>query len=1039
MDAAETNDIEVRRHGRWRLIAAGLFALLALALAALWSQRKPIATGFVDRALRERGVPARYRIAGLNVREQRLVDVSIGDPARPDLTADEVILRLSLGLSGPKLEAVQARGVRLYGKVVDGRVSLGAIDRLLPASDGSPFVLPELDVDLRDARMRLETPAGPLGLALDGRGRLDDGFRGSLALVSRDLKVAGCRSEGATAFLNVTISDRQPSVDGPVRVPSLDCGGTRVSGAQAAVDLRLSPALDRWDGGGQIELARFSGAGVSSEVISGRIGVSGGARGTEGEVQIQAARSSTRGIGMRNAAFAGRYRVGSGQVQLDGQVSTLDAALDPAARRSLAGWGGAAAGSPVGPLAQGLAVAADRAAAEFSAQAKLALVTGGGRGRILLSDLTLAARSGARIAGDGLRAGVVWPAGGFRMDGALTFGGGGLPAGRVALRQAPGGGPFSGEATIAPYAAGDARLALAPVRFTQEGGATRISTAIRLDGPLGDGRVEGLTLPLIGRLGARGGFTLNDACAPLGWSRLRISGAVAGPTRLRLCPSGRALLWQAPRGGVQGGGEIPGPRLTGTLGGSPLSLAATRLRFDVGRPGFTADALAVRLGAPERQSRLDVAQLTGIADRRGFAGRFAGLGGQIGAVPLILSDGQGPWRLAGGVLDLGGTLSVRDAADPARFEPLAADGVTLRLAGGQIKANGTLRAPADSTRIGEVTIRHDLSRGAGHATLDVPGITFTEALQPERLTRLTLGVIANVRGTLAGRGEIDWTADGVTSTGRFGTEAIDLAAAFGPVKGLKGEIVFTDLLGLVSAPDQVATVTEINPGIAVRDGTIRYRLLPDQQVAITSGRWPFSGGELLLEPTTLDFGRPSVRRMTFRVVGMDAAKFVEQFDFKNIAVTGVFDGTLPIAFGADGGRIERGRLAVRQGGGTLAYVGEISNEDLGMFGSLAFDALKRMRYDRLAIELDGSLDGEIVSRVLFDGTNETPKEAVRKNGLLSQFSNLPFRFNITIRAPFRGLLNSARALNDPRGLIEQARTPVTPLPGSSPAAPVQPR
>ena len=320
----------------------------------------------------------------------------------------------------------------------------------------------------------------------------------------------------------------------------------------------------------------------------------------------------------------------------------------------------------------------------------------------------------------------------------------------------------------------------------------------------------------------------------------------------------------------------------------------------------------------------------------------------------------------------------------------------------------------------------------------MPGIAFTEALQPERLTKLTLGIVANARGTVAGQGRIAWSPQGVTSTGDFATDKFDLAAAFGPVTGIAAKIHFDDLLGLHTPPGQTATVAEINPGIAVRDGVIRYQLLENQRIQVESGRWPFSGGTLTLAPTLLDFGQARDRRMEFRVEGMDAADFVQQFDFKNIAVTGVFDGVMPIIFDQSGGRIEGGRLAVRKGGGTLAYVGEVSNAQLGMFGRLAFDALKSMRYDNLAIELDGRLDGELISRVLFDGTNETPKAAIRKNGLLSAFSNLPFRFRITIRAPFRGLLNSAESLNDPRGLIGRAAETPQPLPGSAPATPIQP-
>src|SRR3546814_6716261 len=89
------------------------------------------------------------------------------------------------------------------------------------------------------------------------------------------------------------------------------------------------------------------------------------------------------------------------------------------------------------------------------------------------------------------------------------------------------------------------------------------------------------------------------------------------------------------------------------------------------------------------------------------------------------------------------------------------------------------------------------------------------------------------------------------------------------------------------------------------------------------------------------------------------------FDFRNFAVTGLFDGRLPLLFNADGGRIVGGRLIARSPGGTLAYVGEVSEADIGGAGKLAFDALKSLQYNALIIEMDGQLDGEIISTVLF--------------------------------------------------------------------------
>ena len=300
--------------------------------------------------------------------------------------------------------------------------------------------------------------------------------------------------------------------------------------------------------------------------------------------------------------------------------------------------------------------------------------------------------------------------------------------------------------------------------------------------------------------------------------------------------------------------------------------------------------------------------------------------------------------------------------------------------------------------------------------LAVPGITFGDSFQPNELTRLTFGVVADVKGTVSGRGDIAWSPDDVTSTGTFRTADTDLAAAFGPLTGLAGEIRFTDLLGLVTAPGQVATIAEVNPGIPVTDGVVRYRLIEGMRVQIEGGRWPLGGGEMVLEPTILDFAEDQERRMTFRVTGVDGGLFLQQFEFDNLNASGVFDGVLPMIFDASGGRIEGGKLQSR-GGGNLSYVGEVSKEDVGFWGNLAFQALKSMNYRHLTIELDGPLAGEMLTAIRFAGVSQG--EGTYSNFLIRRLAKLPFVFNVRIKAPFRQLIDSVQNYYDPKRLIER--------------------
>jgi len=540
-------------------------------------------------------------------------------------------------------------------------------------------------------------------------------------------------------------------------------------------------------------------------------------------------------------------------------------------------------------------------------------------------------------------------------------------------------------------------------------------------GPLAGGRIEGATLPLEGRLGPAG-LVVNPRCVPVGFESLAVSGLKLEPAQLRLCPVGPALV---ANGRVAG--AVEAPRLRGTLGSSPITLAADRVRF--GGAGFNVTNLAARLGSAERVSRLEVAELSTMPGQ-GIGGRFAGATGQIGNVPLIVSDAAGRWRFADGGLAVSGGLTLSDELKPARFNPLVSHDVALRIRGQALTATGTLIEPQSGAGVAAVDLRHDLGSGIGSADIGVDRITFGPGLQPEKLTRLTLGVIADVNGTLSGKGQIDWNAKGVTSTGLFHVAADTLAAPFGPVTGVKGDIRFTDLLGLVTAPDQVMTVATINPGILVEDGVVHYRVLPDFKVAVASARWPFAGGTLTLRPTVFDFSEEAARQLTFDIAGLDAAKFINKLEFDNLNATGIFDGTLPMIFDRDGGRIVAGSLTSREPGGTLAYNGQVSNADLGIWGGIAFDALKSIAYKSMSIQLNGKLDGEMVSEIRFNGVSRGTIKPVatgliaRVGGQLAkQLQQLPFIFNIRIRAPFRGLIASARSFSDPSLLIQDQLGP----------------
>jgi hypothetical protein len=444
---------------------------------------------------------------------------------------------------------------------------------------------------------------------------------------------------------------------------------------------------------------------------------------------------------------------------------------------------------------------------------------------------------------------------------------------------------------------------------------------------------------------------------------------------------------------------------------------------------FALNSPSLRLGRTDSPILFDAARLNGRLVGSDVRGTFAGARSTIGNVPLLLNQGQGSWLFRNSKLSVDARLTVSDRDANPRFYPLRSDDTHLTLAGDYVRATGTLRHPASGTPVSDISIEHKLSNGAGYATLDVPGLTFGPDLQPEELTRLTEGVIALVNGTISGRGRIVWTAAGhVTSTGDFSTASLDLAAPFGPVTGMNGTVHFSDLLGLTTPPGQVMNIKAINPGILVENGVIRYQLLPKQLVRVERGEWPFMGGRLILQETVLNFSRPTAKRLTFQVVGLDAHTFVQTLGFKEIDATGKFDGVLPMIFDENGGRIVGGRLD-SQGGGSLAYVGTVSKANLGMMGNIAFNALKDLRFRSMIIRLDGDLAGEFAARLAVDGValGQTTKTQRIIRGLLAK---VPLKMNVNITGPFRSLIATAKSMNDPRQVIRDVLPrPLEDVPG----------
>jgi hypothetical protein len=1036
------------RRVRWPVFLGLAGLALVVAFALVWGSREDIADNVIGSQLEQSGLSATYEIERIGPATQILRNVVIGDPDDPDLTVErlEVVIRYRLGF--PAIGRVTAVRPRLYGSYRDGTLSFGSLDKVLfeGGDPDEPFRFPDLDLAVVDGRGLIETEWGPVGLKLTGAGPLRHGFSGTLAAVAPQALVNGCEVSRASLYGAASIRAEQLHFEGPLRLASLTCpDGTALSGAGLLVDAVLDKQFD----GGEASFGLETGA-VSFADLKAR-GLEGSASATYRKGSLTARYDLTAGGVAAGPLAAGRLTAegslrsqdGLRRVEVDGTLDGRNVGLGRTLDASLGEIQSAGEGTLLAPMVGQIRTVLRReTTGSRLAASYLARFTEGGTSLTVpqaslrgSGGATLLALSRFQLRSTGSSAPL--------LSGNIATGGPGLPRISGRMDRAAGGETVF-RLTMAEYRAGGGSLAVPALVLAQsDSGAIGFAGRARLSGPLPGGSAQDLILPLDGNWSPRAGLAMWRRCTPIAFERLTYANLTLDRRSLTLCPQRGTAILRSDREGLRFAAGAASLDLSGRLGQTPIRISTGPTGFAL--PGtLAASDVRIGLGRPSSEARFNLASLTArIGDD--IAGSFSDTEMRLAAVPLDLLAAEGAWRYADGALTIAdGRFRLVDRRADARFEPLDGRDGQVTLRNNLITAKAVLAHPGSGREVTNVAIRHDLDTGRGTADLAVDGITFDEALQPEALTRLALGVVANVRGSVRGEGRIAWNDDGVISTGRFTTDNLDFAAAFGPVRGASGTLVFTDLLNLVSAPDQRLKVASINPGIEVVDGELRYELRRGAQLAVLGGTWPFLGGTLTLEPTALNFGVKETRRYTLRIVGLDAAKFVARMDLANIYATGTFDGVMPLVFDQDGGRIEGGVLNSRPPGGNVSYVGALTYEDLSTIANFAFDALKSLDYKQMRIAIDGALTGELVTRVRFDQVRQGA--GAKRNFITQRFANLPIQFNVNVRAPFYQLITSFKAFNDPQyvkdprtiGLLDAQGRPIAPAVANPPPPGVRP-
>ncbi len=1001
------------RRWRWRA-ALVLVALALVSLAVAWLSRDRIASNVLDDQLKQSGLEATYDIVSIGPNRQVIENLIIGDPEAPDLTAERVTTSIDYGVFSAGLGQIEVTGARFFGSYRDGVVSFGSLDTLLFAESDEPAGLPEFDVKLTDARGRIESDFGVIGLKLDGEGLLSDGFAGKLAATAPSLSIAGCNAHTATLYGDLTTPGGVPRFSGPVRIRDAQCGGVELERADIAADLAIDPGFTAVDGNFDFVAEKIGGFGAAGEELRGTADLTW----RDGETSFQHDLIATQ--------VSSQFGV-LDQLTLDGM---LRSAGDP----DRSDWSARIEGEGVSLALENSALGDAREGAQGTLFAPILAklernlsrtVQGGRLGAEITirqsQDGTTVIVPEARLRASGGETLVAvsrlsWTSSG-RLSANLATSGEGLPkiSGRM---QQVGSGDLAFTLEMQEYSAGQDRVAIPQLTLrSRPDGSYLFDGLVNASGAIPGGGVEELEVPVNGTYSSRGELAIGAKCTAVRFDRLSYYELTLGGRSVTLCPQdGQPIFSYSDT--ARFAAQSAALSLTGELAETELVLDAEAARFAY--PGeFSLSGVTATMGSEGNAVRLTSGEVAGaIGDT--ISGSFSDATAKLDVVPLDIDQLAGDWRYEDEVLvvDRAAFRLTERTEDGvlARFEPLFARDGALALNGNDLTATATLRERATDRMITSIDIGHNLASGTGQADLNIPGVVFDDALQPDQLTYLASGVIAEADGVISGEGRVDWTVDDLTSTGTFTTDDFDFAAAFGPVSSVRGTMRFADLLAMTTERGQVLEVGSVNPGIEVLGGKVVYDLRDGQVLNVEDASWPFMGGRLILRPVTLDYGKPGSARYVFELVGLDAATFVTQMELTNLGASGTFDGTVPVVFDSIGnGRIEGGLLISRPPGGNVAYIGELTYEDLGTMGNYAFQSLRSLDYTQMSVGLNGDLAGEIITNFQFDGISQG--EGTTQNFVTRQLAKLPIRFKINVRSEnFYELSTVVRSFFDPEFL-----------------------
>lgn len=995
-DPAQTGKQAGERRGRGRrllIIMILVLALLASALLALYALRREAARQILIGWLERRGIEAdlqieRLELNGLTAR------IRVGDPADPDFSVERVEVDYALGMPwSPAGLGVSPSRVRLIRPILraswrDGVFSMGSLDPLVEEFRGRPPG-PEARgplVLVENGRLNLATEYGPLDVRADARiedGRLMrlEAAAGQAALASGETTI----SLNAADLALVTQGDRT-RITFSADIPAASAPGVSGEALRIAASADAPyPDLNERRSDGDLTLSvnasadRLDAGHTAGRGLEGRIIFSGQIEGWLETFQL----SGDGQAGLTAASFQNGQARGAGV-----RVALSEADLQVARTANGTRW---RLDAPLALTADALRTG-DLSLSGLNLQSDGVSAggrTGGGRSttfeaggavstsvrRMALGDLNLTDVRG-RLNADLVSDGAV------RIEAA-----GNLEAGRGAWPLLGAAGPDdAAEMAALKTALGAFRLQIPSVQVRAGGDGTQVTMGqgARIT-PLNGGLLTVSPHPAAPLYAARpgdrgGGAFILSAQAPETDVRASIP-------EWRLTPNGFMARLDA-----QAGFNFAIARGVQARTAGVLNSGGGRMTY---QPDGCVDVAAEQLVFGENDARA----LSGVLCPSGgplltvmdggwaARGRIQQAGAAVPFLDARLDAIDGPLSIVGTAAGLSMEVGVeralvQDTAEPRRFHVLTASGS----AGLQNDVwQGRFDLASGPHPLGWVDLKHDGRAEAGGVTFDSSDLTFSEqGLQPSHVTPLTEGFLDEpVDGRAGFTGRFNWSAEGVDSEGRVVIDRLNFQSPAGAVTGLAGEVAFTSLTPLITAPDQRLTAEGLAAMTPLTDLELMFEL-GAESFRVSGADLDVAGGRVVVEPFDLPLDRtqPFAGTLVLETVQLgellDGAGLGERVD-----LDAVVSGRLPFTWDLERGfRVVDGSLYAVQPGRLEIAREALSGLEAGGGGEdvppnvvqdLAYQAMEELAFDILTAQVNSLDEGRLGVLFRIRGRHDPPQ------------------------------------------------------------------